>query len=212
LICSDYLTWGDEAKVFYWSCGGIHVVLSKPEQRELLNEVTPGPVESVLYDASHTARRRLDRRMSRLLASRLRDDPASFIKRYVQRVAYDVEAHKVFVLLLDAYARIVRRAVLGDFGGDALDDIVDRGLFAGEGARETVTLLSPSRWPWRNPRPIGRLSFLSSTIEKVVGSAESFVLITTQFHVRFGPRFVRVSVPGQRRSHGPVAPDGSDES
>jgi hypothetical protein len=179
--------------MFYWQVGRHYVVLTDQEEDELLAQVETSAVKRAEYMFSASARRRLERQMGKRL-DRLARNEAEFHLRYVQRIGHGARALPVLRVLLDGYARTTRRAAWG-----LLDDLTTGDAMAAavwlnpEPDTTFIPLLEPLRFQrFRRLRPIGVIGFATKTLEKVMGTTEEFVAITSQLSIRFGREGIRL--------------------
>jgi hypothetical protein len=185
--------------MFHWHHGDRYVVLTDEEELDLVRQFTDSPLERVKYHTSRATRKAIERRMLSYLNDCASTSPEEFDKQYVLRSASGPAALLQLRVLLEAYARITRLAVYGNYGGGhpiADDERIEAALAADGEQVVHVTLLGGRRWPWQDCVPIGRLGFPLASIQKVVGRPHDFLLLTASANVHFGPTLVRVTMQG----------------
>ncbi|MDA2935156.1 hypothetical protein MYX82_12575 [Acidobacteria bacterium AH-259-D05] len=185
--------------MFFWDYKGTFVVLTDEEEMSLVRELAGESALDVIdYNTSREARKRHEKKIFKHLKSELLADPDKFSHKYSFRSYYEEEARKMFPILLEAYGRATQMATIGAYGGDPLgDDVVEDVLYARtDDDLYHITLFRQGSWPWAHPQPTGRITFTSASIEKVVGSVDTFLLITTSFNMKFTKSFIRMSVRG----------------
>jgi hypothetical protein len=183
--------------MFHWHYKDIFILLTDEEEMGLVRQLSNNDdAEEGRYYTSYEARKKYEKEIFLYLKNYLLSNPDEFNQKYVFRLFYDEDARKMLPHILRAYGYATKMAYIGKSGEhNPKEDFVEEILFSQiKNDICIITLLSPRLWPWSRPKATGRISFPFSIIEKIAGTVDNFVLMTTLFNVKFGRNFIRISV------------------
>jgi hypothetical protein len=181
--------------MFFWTVSGRQIVLTDDEEKELPRRAGFSASESIGVMIADERGRKLQKRLGAYLEAYAASQPQEFFQEYVDRRGYGPQDLQVLQALVHAYGITHRRAVWGVVPGISIVDQGAMGLwFARRPDVAYITLTAPTRtWLLRRAvHPIGLLGFPGADIEKIAGTSDQFVLITSRMSIRFGPDAVRI--------------------